>query len=389
MATGSTIQGALLTYRYQRWTSDGVTKTTSGSIGTRVAVRSDWSRTDSVKRHKPKPADLIKNVTSVSQSRLEFNDALTYIWVKDPISKAVYHEEWKPVLWDNPNPLNYITLTVPFPDSRLRDAIKNQKVNLAVFSGEFRETCSMFSQLASFLVDVYRKARQILKNPFAFSIYELQDLFKRIKKHPERYKDDLVNLYLAYRYGVRPLISDLQGALEHVNDNRLKPIRGVVTAKAVEKKTRYINSDSPGYGSLDNHSLRETISGITTFRAIRLIEYDSSIREEVSLGLRNPGLLVYELIPFSFVFDWVFNVGNVISGWDALEGVLATYGYDTAKTVAVFVRDEASTSAVSKHTSSSRAWNPSVPPVTLRYSPSSSLLNVLDGLALLQQLGKK
>lgn len=39
------------------------------------------------------------------------------------------------------------------------------------------------------------------------------------------------------------------------------------------------------------------------------------------LGLTNPALVAWELVPFSFVFDWFISVGQYLQGITALHGV--------------------------------------------------------------------
>jgi hypothetical protein len=45
------------------------------------------------------------------------------------------------------------------------------------------------------------------------------------------------------------------------------------------------------------------------------------LSELQQIGLTNPALVVWELIPFSFVFDWFVSVGDWLTGLTALQGV--------------------------------------------------------------------
>jgi hypothetical protein len=45
------------------------------------------------------------------------------------------------------------------------------------------------------------------------------------------------------------------------------------------------------------------------------------LSELQQLGLTNPALVAWELVPFSFVFDWFIQVGDWLTGLTALQGV--------------------------------------------------------------------
>jgi hypothetical protein len=101
-------------------------------------------------------------------------------------------------------------------------------------------------------------------------------------------------------------------------------------------KTMYDLSDSIGKHGLDvdvklkrlvhrqrHEQMYETahfrIVETLTVKVITYVKFKTPYRTFVSLG--NPAEWIWERIPFSFVFDWITNVGSYIAYFSALENV--------------------------------------------------------------------
>lgn len=103
-----------------------------------------------------------------------------------------------------------------------------------------------------------------------------------------------------------------------------------------------------------------------------------------SFGITNPLELAWELIPYSFVIDWAFNVGNVLSGLDALIGVqLASVQCGFKSTQKVWTNLGNQYTMDWTHRSEQRT---TLGYGRIQYKPSHSLQAVLNGVALLTQL---
>ena len=149
-------------------------------------------------------------------------------------------------------------------------------------------------------------------------------------KHPDRTEKTVANAYLAYNFGVVPLVGDLvriYDRLRTLNDHIewLRKNSGQITK--VEFKTGlsqptsstlpYLPSTPPSpYGFWRN--ITELRAGM---KAWALVTYDVSALTDLQLktktllrsfGLNNPAAIVWEAIPYSFVVDWVSNVGDLI-----------------------------------------------------------------------------
>lgn len=119
-------------------------------------------------------------------------------------------------------------------------------------------------------------------------------------------KKQLGDLYLSYRYGVRPLahdLSDLYGALTEFD------------------ATREIWSERSGYSyseSSTDQIVSQTKIGNLVYDLSCVSEYRYSIRGSVTGRLSpsriqaDPVQTLWELVPLSFVFDWVLDVGDYL-----------------------------------------------------------------------------
>lgn len=114
--------------------------------------------------------------------------------------------------------------------------------------------------------------------------------------------------FLAYEYGVKPLMSDIQDSLQTLTgDPPSFPIRARSRENFVGRTSSLVNS-----GGFYSRSV-ETYSGVLEIRLqarLRLTNPDLFLATK--LGLLDFAL-PWKLIPFSFVVDWFVNVEDVIS----------------------------------------------------------------------------
>jgi len=119
------------------------------------------------------------------------------------------------------------------------------------------------------------------------------------------------NMWLQYRYGIRPLVSSVTGILKALDK---KPSMKRQTFRGNYSLSK-VNS-SPG--TFDTWSTRigynDDVSDVVQIRAGILME--ESFDLSTSLGVDGAGLLSlpWEIVPFSFVADWFINVGSFLGG---------------------------------------------------------------------------
>lgn len=144
----------------------------------------------------------------------------------------------------------------------------------------------------------------------------------------------VVDAHLAYQYGVRPLIQDINGALQSLT--RMPP----ETWSVESKKWRFTDTDQ----QKDAHSAFNcfrTFSKLRSSVRVKISARQVAISREQdrlwSLGLDNPLATIYEVTPYSFVLDWALPIGDWLSALNSVkyysgwETVVSEFQKETAK----------------------------------------------------------
>lgn len=147
---------------------------------------------------------------------------------------------------------------------------------------------------------------------------------KKIIKIGKKLKtvDGAGDLWLSYRYALRPLISDVLAALNALQAELEKGMR--FTARGKYSCTEgpssstidlpFENSWSGIDGSFWRLSCTRNWQSTRSYRAGVLVEVDRSIDTAMAIwGLDNPLEAIWELTSLSFIWDWFFNIGSVLN----------------------------------------------------------------------------
>jgi len=256
----------------------------------------------------------------------------------------------------------------------LRSKIKDQNLNLALSLAEYRKTADLFSSAAK---DVYAAFRSLRSGR------GMKDIARYLKTPNDDKQRDVANRWLQYQYGVKPTISDVYGSVEELNKKLYEGVFLYVnfTRKSSESGQAFWPNPSSPVGS-SSWSVRHNVRVKARYKIS-----GGGVKQLSQVGITNPALLVWELIPYSFVVDWLIPVGDWLSSLDALAGVsdLRYYtiqnslGHETGATYGGGFSHEQVF-----YTRNGPYTNVSLP--RLRYKPSDSLTKVLNGLALLRKL---
>jgi len=162
------------------------------------------------------------------------------------------------------------------------------------------------------LVSVFRRALKII-----LAVRSLNFAALRRELTPK----ELQNRWMEARYALRPLMYEVSGIMDAVTKDARHDrftFRGSVSSTETAEDEEVFTSDR-GYRfyTLEKHSSRtvEVRAGVL------------AKLEELSLlnrwGFDQIAETVWEIIPFSFICDWFFNVGKTIASWTP-EGGLRT-----------------------------------------------------------------
>jgi len=238
--------------------------------------------------------------------------------------------------------------------SNLLKNLRDSAFNAAQAIGERKQTADLVAGTAK---KVASSLRNLRKGNFARAASDLGVTPK--KRAGRRFNSQFAtdqakatgNAWLELQYGWKPLLSDVYGAMETLakannpagNPNTIYKKATGRAKRSEEPRTVTRTSLPAGYSGWDE----VTRSGKTTVIVKTGVTYSLSSQPLASLksvGITNPLLLAWELLPYSFVVDWFMPIGNYLESLDATNGLSFYDGY-----MSTFVRFEATTIASSSY----------------------------------------
>jgi hypothetical protein len=212
--------------------------------------------------------------------------------------------------------------------NKLRNKIKDQKANWVQFHAERKQLINMVATTC----DRFTKAVSALKRGHyhaAARALGVTASHRKERKYKRSYAKDqskaVSNGWLELQYGWLPLIGDVHGTAELLAQKIEKEIKS--KSVAVVKETRQVKSSAVDYAG------RKTDITGTLEHTVRYGVYYSTASEAAhtlsQIGISNPLLIAWELLPWSFVVDWFIPIGNWISSFDATVGLSFEKGYVT------------------------------------------------------------
>lgn len=131
--------------------------------------------------------------------------------------------------------------------------------------------------------------------------------------NPEKAKA-LSDLWLEYQYGWRPLIADIFNAAEDLpkaySNKDLKVdvrVRGSHETRNSVPNARFVGIPTSSIG------LWLTDNCVAIKRIQYVARIHGSIRVAETTGVLNPASVAWELVPFSFIVDWILPIGDYIA----------------------------------------------------------------------------
>lgn len=144
----------------------------------------------------------------------------------------------------------------------------------------------------------------------------------------KRFSKNAANLWLETQYHWKPLLADIYG-ISKVIENGLRDNKGILSAKVSKSDTLSFKFGPPfGIGIWD-HDASVRIKATTEFYFSIWSPWLATLE---SLGILNPIALGWNLLPFSFVIDWLLPVGLWASNLTATLGTTYLGGYTTYST---------------------------------------------------------
>lgn len=204
--------------------------------------------------------------------------------------------------------------------NKLRSKIQDMKVNLAQALGERKQTARLLTDAVQRVIRSVVALRRGRIRDFCWE-WGIPPKSRHLAWDTSKVSKRWASLWLEYKYGWSPFLSDIYGSAETLAQRALER-DGVLRTKARVKSRTVLNDvisdiavDYPPKPSLKR---RLVLKGAITGYGYAYFRIDKAMP---NLGVDNPALLAWELLPFSFVADWFLGIGNFLQGINALDGV--------------------------------------------------------------------
>jgi hypothetical protein len=203
---------------------------------------------------------------------------------------------------------------------RCINKVKAADVNVAQVVAEAQKTMDMVGTTATNLANAFL---QFKKGNFKQGMKRL-GLQKNPRQVPTSSKHGLSDNWLAIQYGWLPLLSDIHGACKYLAEKQSPPRFRFVGKSTVSDSKQVFVHGPASFGEIVSREL-----GYKCDTAVMMsFEQENPTQRTMSqLGISDPLLLAWELLPYSFVIDWFLPVGNYLQTLDYTRGLKFKDGY--------------------------------------------------------------
>lgn len=202
-----------------------------------------------------------------------------------------------------------------------------QSVNLAVNIAERKQAVDMIAKRSMQMLTFARHLRAfrfgeaastlgitVLKTKKSRRTTKLQTTSGWLKlKHATK---SFGNNYLEFHFGWEPLIKDIGDSVEILHDDPFLDLKKSIKVSASETQVQPAPPNPNLYYDITNAWWpKATVKLMATVKVT-----DPNIFRLNQMGFVNPAVVLWELVPFSFVVDWFANVGQVLSAYTDTAG---------------------------------------------------------------------
>jgi hypothetical protein len=257
--------------------------------------------------YKDHPYNMTKNTTVTSAS-------MTQDYRGGPIQKCATSWFSAYATFDSP----------PQPDlakavNKLLEKWRGSSFDAGVSIGEGKESVEMIIQRLRSLAS---SANALRKGNFGGALAALAHVNRGDRRNALKAMNSkyFSQAWLELQYGWKPLLNDIYAASEFV---KTKPTVGVIRTSV--KETADIQSTNPSVYPKDHIAL--IVNERRRHLKVTVVNRPSTFER---LGLTDPLTIAWELVPFSFVVDWVVPIGEVIQAMHAVNAMQVISCCDTS-----------------------------------------------------------
>jgi len=199
--------------------------------------------------------------------------------------------------------------------NKLKDKLNGSDFNMSVFLGEGHQTLKMVGDAA---IKIARAGWHLRKGDFISAAKSLAQDATRAPRIPRVSKRaTLANRWLELQYGWLPLLNDVEDGAKALAHHLNVPMRSTYRVKVERTIEGWVQPQLPlDVGVFDHHFHKKVL-------VAKVSEYDNSV--PALLGLKDPELVAWELLPFSFVADWFLPIGQYLEARALASKLVGTF----------------------------------------------------------------
>jgi hypothetical protein len=208
---------------------------------------------------------------------------------------------------------------------KARLAIQDKRTwDAQLFGAELHRTTALVANAAR---DVSRAMSHIKRLRFgdAMSVF--------FPERDRRFQRGAANGFLAFKYGVLPVMKDVNDAIDALSAVASRKLDSAFPSKVVVSIRRNSTVTEPVTWMVSPSITGSRTIASSDSRRMTVVYRvgDPLLYSAARFGVTNPVSTVYNLVPFSFVADWFFNVGDWLSSLDAGVGLDILSCYSSRK----------------------------------------------------------
>lgn len=191
-------------------------------------------------------------------------------------------------------------------------------VGLGVDLAEYEQSASMINQRAK---QLFSFARHLKKANFVDAAKDIRSAIvpKGVSK-----RKSFANNFLEWHFGWSPLLGDIHDAAKVMS--RPIPTTAKVSGSGWNSMSRHDE-----YRSAISSYLQDSQAQVSYRVSATVTVENPNLARAEQLGLINPAVVLWEVVPFSFVVDWFANVGDYLQGFSDFAGFTLGSSYVNRK----------------------------------------------------------
>jgi hypothetical protein len=198
--------------------------------------------------------------------------------------------------------------------------VQDSKFNLGIFLAESQKTADLISRTAISIARSVQAFRRV--NPRLWQQVKRWENGNCLKQNWRK----IPRKWLELQYGWNPLLSDVYGAVSFLNKMRSSPGAILHVEANCRDEQMVYQTVTGGPGNESSCRLKYRVKQQCQIGLYYSLN-SSALADISSLGLINPALIVWELVPYSFVVDWFMPIGSWLQSLTAATGYSFKGGY--------------------------------------------------------------